>query len=49
MGCLPQQRGTPEPLNMGDHLDPLEGKLDGIVQLLKDMSAKVGEGSGFGV
>ena len=30
-----------EPLNMGDQLDPLEGKLDGIVRQLKDISEKV--------
>jgi len=38
---LPPQSGAREPLNMGDQLDPLEGKLDGIVRQLKEISEKV--------
>jgi len=41
---LPSQSDTREPLNVGDQLDPLDGKLDGIVQQLKelkDLSEKV--------
>ena len=38
---LPSQNGAREPLKLGDQLDPLEGKLDGIMRQLKDISEKV--------